>query len=223
MIMMKNILLLSLLLLVSCGSFQELMEKQKKQEADRKMLETHIYDEKIDVMKERVLKALNDKRDLSKAPMIVMNKSMGEMQRDDQIAETLRDQGFEYGGNYYVDESLDLGFALMQGNVKEKVKDSLFKANYHILVDEKKRVVIVDGALSYELIETTKGKTQLHVYRVKRLVRGPLKLEVDWWQTLSGSLPFLLKKGAISWEKSRASRASRDMYAELELYYLLKG
>ncbi len=209
--------------LASCGSFKELMEKQKAQEADRKMLETYIYPERIEVMKKRLLTALNDKRDLDKAPLIVMNKSMGEMKRDDRIAETLRDQGFEFNGNYYVDDSFDLGFALMQGNLKEKLNDSLFKGTYHILIDQKRRVVVVDGALSYELIETHDQKTQLHVYRLKRLVRGPLKLEVDWWKTLSGQFPFLLNEGAISWEKSRGTYANRDMYAELEIYYLLKS
>jgi hypothetical protein len=213
--MIARILLLSLVFLSSCGSLKELEKQEEVQSKDRKKLEKFIYSERLDVLKEGVLKALNELKDGKKSSNVVINKSMAVLQREKEIDTLMKEQGFLYKNNYYINPRIKF---LPTATIKETVT----QGEIHLLEDTNTRVIIADGALSYELIKTEKGGTQLHVYRINRIVRSKTKVGVDWWGVFGGKLPFLLKKGAILWEKSREFHGARDRYAELEIHYLLR-
>lgn len=217
----KLIVLLFLVLTNSCS----ILEMGKKQANDIAMLENYTYQNDLDEMETKILKALDKKRSISDAPMIVRPMSDSrQFERENAIQEKFGDEGFVYQGKVFLPDTLEFGMGdllnFSASNIKTKVMNSISKGKYPVLKKNKNEILISDKNVLYFLSKTENG-VQVRSKVIKGIVRGPMKLDLDVVNLLSGKLPFSIEKGAIDLEKSLSLYGERDKYAELEIYYLL--
>lgn len=224
---MNTILMLSLVFLTSCAGLKKFMNSGVTHQKMSERLETDAYDMDTKTLKEKVILSFNQDHD---SPMIVLpmdaqhtfNMQAKENQRQEN-EEILKDQGFSYKGSLYKDE-LDVDWlSLWKDKEKELSKMmSLIKTGpYHVVDETKDQFIIVKGLRVYKGQSTGNGKSKLSVTELSELVRDPMQIKMDWFNTLkSRKLWFSLNDGPISLEKS-LMKAKRDKLAELSMLHFL--
>lgn len=225
---MKFLMFLAMMVLTSCGTLKEMMNKGEVHKKMAARLDANAYDMNLISLKEKLTASFAGEHE---SPTIYLPMEMSpnsrsmEQEHEARVAieDALDDEGFAYKKTLYKNE-IDMDFMAMFKDRKkelEKIKANLKTGPFHVIEDTKTHFIIVKGINVFKGELIGKDKSRLTVSQLKNLERDPMQLSVNWFESFKDQkLWFSIDKGPISMEKSMKS-AKRDKMTELSLLHYL--